>query len=110
MRMPNPDRAVVDIEKLRDYCLNTAHPRGRHMARVFLASLGLTADGAEQLPDSLLAAACSEAAVPAEWDDYGRRYVVDFAMSGPTGSALLRSSWIIRRGENFPRLTSCYVI
>ena len=109
MRMPNPDRAVVDIEKLRDYCLNPAHPRGRHKARVFLASLGLTADGAEQLRDSLLAAAYSEDAVPAEWDDYGRRYVVDFTMSGPSGSAMLRSSWIVRRGENFPRLTSCYV-
>ena len=57
MRMPNPGSAVVDVEKLRDYCLNPSHPRGRHKARVFLATLGLTADHAEELRDSLLAAA-----------------------------------------------------
>ena len=110
MRMPNPGSAVVDVEKLRDYCLNPSHPRGRHKARVFLATLGLTADHAEELRDSLLAAAWAEDAIPAEWDDYGQRYVVDFTMSGPTGQALVRSSWIVRRGENFPRFTSCYVL
>ncbi len=44
MKLPNSDRAVVDIAKLRDYCLNPAHPRGRHKARVFAAALGLTAE------------------------------------------------------------------
>ncbi len=29
MKLPNADRAVVEIEKLRDYCLNPVHPRGR---------------------------------------------------------------------------------
>ncbi len=29
MRMPGADKAVVDIAKLRDYCLNPLHPRGR---------------------------------------------------------------------------------
>ena len=110
MRMPNPGSAVVDIEKLRNYCLNPSHPRGRHKARVFLAVLGLTADHAEELRDSLLAAAGTDDAIPAEWDDYGQRYVVDFMMSGLTGQATVRSSWIVRRGENFPRLMSCYVL
>ncbi len=110
MRMPNPGRAVVDLEKLRNYCLNPGHPRGRHKARVFLSTLGLTGDHAEQLRDSLLAAAHAEDAVAAERDDYGQRYVVDFTTSGPTGRAGVRSSWIVRRGEDFPRLTSCYVL
>ena len=49
MKLPNCQRAVVDIEKLRDYCLSTEHPRGRHKARVFATTLGLTADNAELL-------------------------------------------------------------
>ncbi len=92
MRMPNPGRAVVDIEKLQDYCLDSAHPRGRHKARVFLASLGLTADHAEELREALLVAARMEDATPTERDDYGQPYVVDFSMFGPGGSARVRSS------------------
>ncbi|WP_367268233.1 DUF6883 domain-containing protein [uncultured Thiohalocapsa sp.] len=39
-RLPNADQAAVDLDKLRGYCLNPAHPRGRHKARVFAAALG----------------------------------------------------------------------
>ena len=41
MKSPNGVRAVVDIEKLRDYCLSAQHPEGRHKARVFLSVLGM---------------------------------------------------------------------
>ena len=34
MKFPNGVRAVVDIEKLRDYCLSAQQPEGRHKARV----------------------------------------------------------------------------
>jgi hypothetical protein len=49
MLLPNPSRAVVDIRKLRDYCLNPEHPRGRHEARMLAARLGLTAIDADEL-------------------------------------------------------------
>ncbi|HXG48805.1 MAG TPA: hypothetical protein VNO52_14360, partial [Methylomirabilota bacterium] len=35
MRLPNGERAIVDIQKLTAYCLNLQHTRGRHKARVF---------------------------------------------------------------------------
>ena len=68
MKLPNPDRAVVDIAKLRDYCLNPEHPRGRHKARLFAAKLGLTADHAETLREALLAAALNREAAAAQRD------------------------------------------
>lgn len=37
MPMPHAERAVVDIRKLRDYCLNPMHDEGQHKARVFAA-------------------------------------------------------------------------
>ena len=110
MKLPNGDRAVVDIAKLRDYCLSLEHPRGRHKARVFSASLGLTAEHAEELRDALLQAARTEEATATDEDEYGQRYVVDFTIIGPAGQATVRSSWIIRRAEDFPRLTSSYVL
>jgi hypothetical protein len=35
MKLPNGEHAVVDSAKLREYCLNPHHARGRHKARVF---------------------------------------------------------------------------
>lgn len=110
MRLPNPERAVVEIEKLRDYCLSLEHPRGRHKARVFAAVLGLTSKNAEDLRDVLLAAARNHDAASTTKDDYGQRYVIDFEMSSPAGRAMIRSSWIVRSDEDFARLTSCYIL
>ena len=110
MNLPNAHRAVVDIAKLRDYCLNPDHPRGRHKARVFAAVLGLTADNAEMLQEALLDAARDYQAAGGENDAFGARFVVDFEMDGPAATVRVRSSWIVRASEDFPRLTSCYVL
>lgn len=109
MKLPNPGRAVVELKKLRDYCLSSSHPRGRHKARVFARKLGLTAADAELVRASLLAAAMGVNATPGRQDAYGARYMLDFTMVGPGGAGTIRSHWIVRRGEDFPRLTSCHV-
>jgi hypothetical protein len=109
VKLPNGHRALVDIAKLLDYCLSLAHPRGRHKARVFAASLGLTVADAGELRAALLEAARTQDALPGERDAYGTRYVVEFRMRGPAGAATIRSAWIIRTGEDFPRFTSCHV-
>jgi hypothetical protein len=81
-----------------------------HKASVFRASLGLTLDHAEDLRSALLAAALKNDATPLEHDEHDKRYVVDLTISGPSGEAMARSGWIILRGEDFPRLTSRYVL
>jgi hypothetical protein len=73
MRLPNPENAVVDVRKLRDYCLSPEHPRGRHKARVFFAALGLGIAGAEELKEALLSAAYSEEAVAGAENERGQR-------------------------------------
>ena len=110
MQLPNPERAIVDLRKLRDYCLSTEHPRGRHKARMFAAILGFTAQDAEELQRALLSAARTYEAFSIGGDDYGQRYAVDFPMDGPGGTVAIRSLWIVRHGENFPRLITCYVL
>jgi hypothetical protein len=110
MKLPNSDRAFVDIAKLRGYCLNVNHRRGQHKARVFAAALVLTAEDAEFLRDALLSAAQSYDAVPTEEIEYGQLYVLDFLISRPVGQAIVCSGWIVCKDEDFPRLTSCYVL
>ncbi|MEP6774933.1 MAG: DUF6883 domain-containing protein [Chloroflexota bacterium] len=92
MKLPNHERAVLDIDKLINYNLNNEHPRGKHKAKVFAAALGLTQDDASELQSALLAAATSYEATATEGDEYGQRYVLDFSMSTPAGSAIVRSA------------------
>ena len=67
-------------------------------------------DDAEELRAALLAAAREQDAGASEADEYGERYVLDFSLRHEGREARVRSSWIIRKDENFPRLTSCYVL
>jgi hypothetical protein len=99
----------VDIAKLRDYSLNPAHPEGKHKARVFLAALGLTANDAGQLRQIILNAVIGTEAVQNTSTLYGQRFVIDFAVVGRWGTVTIRTAWIVRNDENFPRMTSCYI-
>lgn len=110
MKLPNAAHAIIEIEKLQDYCLSASHPRGKHKAHVFAASLGMTTENTEELRDAILSAIVSEDATPTEKDEYGQRYMVDFTMSRQGRQATIRTAWIIRTREDFPRLTSCYVL
>ena len=110
MKLPNAENAVVDIDKLRSYCLSTEHFRGKHKARVFKATLGLTAADAELLQAVLYDTAKSGDAVSTNRDEFGQRYVLDFEMMRIRGWVTVRSVWIIRSSETFPRLTTCYVL
>ncbi|MCB9138237.1 MAG: hypothetical protein H6642_07820 [Caldilineaceae bacterium] len=110
MKLPNFENAVIDIAKLRDYCLNPSHRRGQYKARVFAAALGLSAADAEELQAAIAAAIGYEEAMATKEDQYGQRYVVDFRMRrAGEQQAQVRTMWIIRAREDFPRLTSCYV-
>jgi hypothetical protein len=109
MKLPNGERAVVDIRKLLDYCLNTLHPRGRNKARVF-ASVGIRDTDAEELRAALLTAASKGAAQLGVANPHGQRFVVDFDFVRGDRTIRIRSTWIVRTSEDLPRLTSCYVL
>ncbi len=110
MLLPNGAHAIVDLRKLRDYCLNPDNARGRHKARVFAAALGITVAEASQLRAKLLEIARTGDAQRGELDLYGQRYTIDFEMETALGKATVRSGWIILRGKSAPRLTTCYVM
>lgn len=110
MRLPSGDRAIVDIAKLHDYCLNPLHPRGRHKARVFRSALGITQADVGFLREELLRAASEADVTVGDFDEYGERYAIDFGFALNVRRAIIRSTWIVLRGERFPRLTSCFVL
>ena len=108
---PEFESVVVEIAKLRDYCLSEIHPRGKHKARVFRAALGLTAADAEVLRDALLKAVADQTDELRQTasDEHGSRYDLDFVMTTPGGSVAIRSKWIAPAAKRVLRFISCYV-
>ncbi len=109
MILPGAENAIIDIEKLRDYCLNPEHPRGKHKARVFRSALELTEDDAEELKKTIATQILQAECQGGETDEFGDRFTVDITVARAEKEAEIRTSWIVLRGEESPRLTSCYV-
>ena len=108
MLIPNAKNAIVDIRKLHDYCLNPEHKDGKHKARLFSATLGMTADDAEALRQILLKIVKTHKAKLSRHDEFGQRYTLDFDISWQNRKATLRSGWIIETDSEIPKLTTCY--
>jgi len=108
MLIPNAENAVVDIRKLRDYCLNPEHDDGKHKARLFSSILGMMPDNAEELRQILLEVIQSHEAQLGRRDGFGQRYTLDFTIEWQNRSATLRSGWIIEHDSEIPKLTTCY--
>jgi hypothetical protein len=108
MIIPNAERAVVGIRKLRDYCLDPTHDEGKHKARLFAAALDMTRGDAEDLREALFQAVKTHDAKVGRRDEYGQCYLVDFTLEWRGKRAMIRSGWILEHGSDTPRLTSCY--
>jgi hypothetical protein len=110
VKLPNGDHAVIDPHKLIGYSLDLEHDEGRHKAHLLESLLGINRQNADLLLAALQQAAVGGEVVRGKSDKYSQRYVIDFPFSGPGGTATVRSGWIVRSGEDFPRLTTCYIL
>lgn len=108
--IPNPERAFIDPRKLAGYCLSPDHPVGGHKAILFEHVLGIRAEHADALQEVLLYVAAHASVAAGSLNEYGQRYTIDFTLRTPVGSAPIRSAWIVRPGEDFVRLTTCFVL
>ena len=110
MKLPNGARAELGT-KIEDYVLNSAHWEGRHKARVFESVLGITLANREVLRDAILSAAANLDEAQALGDNgHGHVYVLKFPLVTARGGATILTAWIIRHDEDFPRLTTCYIL
>ncbi len=108
MNLPNADRAVIDSAKIRDYLLSPSHPIGRFKATFFI-SLGYSLERWEILRDDIYRIAQAGTVSFEEPSTYGRKFEVDGILTGPSGrSAMVRTAWIVRADEQFPRLVTAF--
>jgi hypothetical protein len=108
--LPNTGEAILELRKLEDYCLDSTHPRGRHKARVFRQALGLERGDAHWLREALLAAVHDIDAAALMSDVMGVRWRVDVPLTRHGRSAVVRTIWIMRTDEGFPRFVTCWVL
>ena len=110
MKLPNGDRADLG-RKLEDYVLSPLHREGRHKARVFESVLGVSLTNRDLLREAILRAAAISDDVEGRGDEgHGTVYSLRFPMRTTKGTATVVTAWIVRRGEDFPRLTTCYIL
>jgi hypothetical protein len=108
MKLPNAQDAIIAPEKLRDYLLNPAHRRGGPKSRV-LRAMGYEAQNWPQLEADLRSQHLSADIESEELTDYGWRYVIQTALTGPRGHAVIfYSVWQIDLGSDRPRLVTMY--
>ena len=110
MRLPNCERVIVETRKIAEYCLNSEHPRDRHKARVFREALGIDQADASWLRQFLLEAVRDNEGIKVATDEYGSRWRVDVPIARHGKSAVVRSMWIVKIGEDVPRFVTCWVL
>lgn len=108
--LPNSERAFIHWRKLVEYILAPEHPVGGHKAILFERLLGMTVTDAHILRRILLDLAANAEASRGRVDEFGERYLIDFTLACGGRCATVRAAWIIRPNEDFPRLTSCFIV
>lgn len=108
MKLPNASAAAVAQEKISDYLLNAAHPDNGGKS-AFLISLGFDRDDWDALAMAFKELA-QNTEVSASLDStHGRKYIVNGRLRSPSGrSPVVRTIWIVDRGDDIPRLVPAY--
>ena len=108
MKLPNAERATVDLGKITEYLLNAGHPENGGKAR-FFGDLGFTRENPAVLVNALRALAVSGDVVHHSDSRHGHKFVVDGAIEAPQGHhAIVRTIWIVDAGQDVPRLVTAY--
>src|SRR5437763_868926 len=100
MILPNADKAIVSIEKLRHYCLSSSHVHGKHKSHLFANLLGLGETDAERLQRIIFEAVQKYDAAYTRTSEHGKHFHVEFPIQGKRGEHIVRSLWIILHSEN----------
>jgi len=110
-RLPNSDRAVIAIEKLRDYALNEEHSKGKHKARVFRSMLGINRTHAGTLAELIRATLDTAPAEQGATLEHGESWRTWHEIVGLNAqSAIVTVGWILKPNtKQTPELVTCYI-
>ena len=98
----------MEREKIVDYLLNPAHPDNGGKAQFFL-SLGFRVNEWQAFASALTQFANTTEVSKRLESPHGTKYTLDGRLDSPDGrTAIVRTIWIVDRGQNAPRLVTAY--
>lgn len=100
----------IDIRKLREYCLNSHHPVGKHKARVFYSVLGIDRDDAQILKEKIIAKMENANVELMHKDAFRKRFKADLNIKIRNRNAGVRTIWIVKTNMSVPELVTCNVM
>lgn len=108
MKFPRFERATIEPEKVRDYLLSTEHTVGQFKA-AFFSLLGYSRGHWRRLEVDLRTIARTGRPVSVGSNAFGQKFEVSGILMGPSGrKAAVVTVWIVRPGEDVPRLVTAY--
>lgn len=99
----NPD---IDPKKITDYAMNPDHPVGSNKYRVINSTTGLDTGDAARVEQQIRDGVHDGTPIKGRADVYGQRWAVDVPLTGPKGTIVVRTAWILDMGSSTPRLVT----
>jgi hypothetical protein len=96
----------IDQGKIAGYAMNPDHPVGGNKYRVINSATGLGPEDVVAVEQQIRDGICSGAPILGKADQYGQRWAVDVPLTGPGGTIVVRTAWILDVGETRPRLVT----
>lgn len=108
MKLPHPDKLMVEREKIADYLLNPAHRYGAGKARFFI-EFGFRIEEWDRLAEALREHGRTQEVARTFETGFGPRYVVEGEFNTPSGRRpRVRTVWQMDEGTVAPRLLTAY--
>ena len=105
-KLPGSESAIIDERKITAYLLNRQHPLGGPKA-AFFESFGFFADDWRLLRDALAAHARDNDIARSHHARHGVVFEIVGPLPAPDGRApMVLVAWMIRNGEELPRLVT----
>ncbi|WP_254909635.1 WXG100 family type VII secretion target [Micromonospora sp. NBS 11-29] len=99
---PDFSNPEIDSRKITGYAMNPEHPVGRNKYRVINAATGLGPEDAMTIERQIRDGVQQGSPIHGKTDQYGQRWSVDVPLTGPTGTILVRTAWILETGATSP--------
>jgi hypothetical protein len=109
-RLPNVERAIVDVGKISGYLLDASHPDGGPKAAFFLRA-GFKLSEPERLAAALRTHALTAAVTATSTTAHGVKFILRGKLATPSGrTPVVQSVWIVDVGQDVPRLVTAYPV
>jgi hypothetical protein len=84
--------------------MNPEHPVGKNKYRVINSATGLDGSDGALIEQQIRDGVREGTPLAGRADEYGRRWSIDLPLTGPNGTIIVRTAWLLAPGSSTPRL------